>query len=213
MTDKHRRRRDFIQNIVITVLAVSAVLLFAQTQIYSLGSVEGFRRLFLGDDQGATSASSVQEHTLTAPVRLAVSGPYGRYGSITAAIGEDETLRGLLREVLGSTGTFTACGREDFLQSLENTSVYFDFLSPLPLSVLADMAGTRGPDSLSARCLVVSGQGDPVSLFLWDGADIYLRCTTAVSLKNLEQVAGQYELGNAVFAMDLAENEPNAPCF
>ena len=33
MTDKHRRRRDFIQNIVITVLAVSAVLLFAQTQI------------------------------------------------------------------------------------------------------------------------------------------------------------------------------------
>ena len=55
MTDKHRRRRDFIQNIVITVLAVSAVLLFAQTQIYSLGSVEGFRRLFLGDDQGATS--------------------------------------------------------------------------------------------------------------------------------------------------------------
>ena len=210
MTDKHRRRRDFIQNIVITVLAVSAVLLFAQTQIYSLGSVEGFRRLFLGDDQGATSASSVQEHTLTAPVRLAVSGPYGRYGSITAAIGEDETLRGLLREVLGSTGTFTACGREDFLQSLENTSVYFDFLSPLPLSVLADMAGTRGPDSLSARCLVVSGQGDPVSLFLWDGADIYLRCTTAVSLKNLEQVAGQYELGNAVFAMDLAESEPNA---
>ena len=210
MTDKHRRRRDFIQNIVITVLAVSAVLLFAQTQIYSLGSGDGFRRLFLGDDRDGTSASSVQEHALSAPVRLAVSGPYGRYGSITSAIGEDETLRELLREVLGSTGTFTACGREDFLQSLESPSIYFDFLSPLPLSVLADMAGTGGPDSPSARCLVVSGQGDPVSLFLWDGGDSYLRCTTAVSLKNLEQVAGQYELGNAVFAMDLAESEPYA---
>ena len=210
MTDKHRRCRDFIQNIVITVLAVSAVLLFAQTQLYSLGSGDGFRRLFLGDAQNGTASSSVQEHTISAPVRLAVSGPYGRYGSITAAIGEDETLRGLLREVLGSTGTFAACGREDFLQALESTSVYFDFLSPLPLSVLADMAGTGGSDSPSARCLVVSGQGDPVSLFLWDGGDSYLRCTTAVSLKNLEQVAGQYELGNAVFAMDLAENEPNA---
>ena len=207
MTDKHRRCRDFIQNIVITVLAVSAVLLFAQTQLYSLGSGEGFRRLFLGDAQNGTASSSVQEHTISAPVRLAVSGPYGRYGSITAAIGEDETLRGLLREVLGSTGTFAACGREDFLQALESTSVYFDFLSPLPLSVLADMAGTGGPDSPSARCLVVSGQGDPVSLFLWDGGDSYMRCTTAVSLKNLEQVAGQYELGNAVFAMDLAEKE------
>ena len=97
MTDKHRRCRDFIQNIVITVLAVSAVLLFAQTQLYSLGSGEGFRRLFLGDAQNGTASSSVQEHTISAPVRLAVSGPYGRYGSITAAIGEDETLRGLLR--------------------------------------------------------------------------------------------------------------------
>lgn len=210
MTDKHRHRRDFIQNIVITVLAVSAVLLFAQTQIYSLGSGDGFRRLFLGDAQSGISASSVQEHALSAPVRLAVSGPYGRYGSITASIGEDETLRGLLREVLGSTGTFTACGREDFLQSLRSTSVYFDFLSPLPLSVLADMTGTSGPVSPSARCLTVSGQEDPVSLFLWDGGDSYLRCTTAVSLKNLEQIAGQYEMGNAVFAMDLVESDPHA---
>ena len=145
MTDKHRRRRDFIQNIVITVLAVSAVLLFAQTQIYSLGSGDGFRRLLLGDAQSGTSASSVQEHALPAPVRLAVSGPYGRYGSITASIGEDETLRGLLREVLGSTGTFTACGREDFLQSLENTSVYFDFLSPLPGGVRPRRPGVAVP--------------------------------------------------------------------
>ena len=122
MTDKHRRRRDFIQNIVITVLAVSAALLFAQTQIYSLGSGEGFRRLFLGDNRDGTTASSVQEHSLSTPVRLAVSGPYGRYGSITGSIGEDETLLGLLREVLGSIGTFAACEREDFLQSLENTS-------------------------------------------------------------------------------------------
>ena len=210
MSDKHRRRRDFIQNIIITVLAVSAVLLFAQTQLYSLGSEVGFRRLLLGDSQNGASSSSVQEHALSAPVRLAVSGPYGRYGSITTSIGNDETLRGLLREVLGSTGTFTTCGRKDFLQALESTSVYFDFLSPLPLSVLADMAGTGGPDSPSARCLIVSGQEDPVSLFLWDGGDSYLHCTTAVSLKNLEQIAGQYELGNAVFVMDLAESEPCA---
>ena len=210
MTEKRRHCRDFIQNIVITVLAVSAALLFAQTQIYSLGSGDGFRRLLLGDAQSGTSASSVQEHALSAPVRLAVSGPYGRYGSITASIGEDEMLRGLLREVLGSTGTFSACGREDFLRALESTSVYFDFLSPLPLSVLADMAGTSGPDRPSARCLTVSGQGDPVSLFLWDGEDGYLRCSTAVSLKNLEQIAGQYELGNAVFAMDLVEIDAHA---
>lgn len=216
MSDKHRRRRDFIQNIAITVLAVSAVLLFTQTQLYSLGSGNGFRRLFFGSVQESSSAAPVQEQPLASPVRFAVSGPYGRYGNINATINSDETLRSLLREVLGSTGTFTACTMADFQSALESTSVYFDFLSPLPLSILGEMAGTSGSDSLSARRLIVSGQSDPVTLFLWDGEDGYLSCITAVSLKNLEQTAGQYELGNAAFAMDLVKINPNAgqlePC-
>ena len=216
MNDKHRRRRDFIQNIAITVLAVSAVLLFAQTQLYSLGSGNGFRRLFFGSVRENGSAGLVQEQPLAAPVRFVVSGTYGRYGNISATVSSDETLRSLLREVLGSTGTFTACIGEDFYNALESTSVYFDFLSPLPLSILGEMAGTSGSDSLSARRLIVSGQTDPVTLFLWDGSDDYLSCTTAVSLKTLEQIAGQYELGNASFAMDLVKTNPSAghlePC-
>ena len=215
MNDKRRHRRDLIQNLAITVLAVSAVLLFARTQLYSLPQ-EGILSVFSGNSQPANTAVTVENVPLSVPVRIAVTGPYGRYGSIASVIGGDEALRGLLREVLGSTGTFTASEQADFLKSLKNTSVYFDFLSPLPLSILAELCGTSGPDSPSARCLVVSGGDDPVSLFLWDGGDTYLRCSTAVSLKNLEQTVGQYEMGNAVFAMDLAESDPNAgalaPC-
>ena len=215
MDDKRRRRRDFIQNIVITVLAVSAALLFARTQLYSLRQ-DGLLSVFSGNSQPSGASVTVENVPLSAPVRIAVTGPYGRYGSITSVIGGDETLRGLLREVLGSTGTFTGCGQADFLNALQTTSVYFDFLSPLPLSVLADICGTSGPDSPSVRCLAVSGGEDPVSLFLWDGGDTYLRCSTAVSLKNLEQTAGQYETGGAVFATDLAKSDPHAgvlaPC-
>ena len=215
MNEKHRHRRDLIQNLVITVLAVSAVLLFARTQLYSLRQ-DGILSVFSGSSQPSGTSVTVENVPLSAPVRIAVTGPYGRYGSVTSVIGGDETLRGLLREVLGSTGTFTACGQADFLESLGKTSVYFDFLSPLPLSILADICGTSGPDSPSARCLVISGGEDPVSLFLWDGGDTYLRCSTAVSQKNLEQTVGQYEMGNAVFAMDLAESDPHAgelsPC-
>ena len=216
MNDKRRQRRDFLQNLAITVLAVSAVLLFAQTQLYSLGSETSLRRFLSGSAQANSSAVSRQDLSMTAPVRVAVSGPYGRYGSITATTGEDELLRDLLREVLGSTGTFTLCGQEEFLQSLQGTSVYYDFLSPLPLSILAETAGTDGPSEPSARCLVVSGPQDPVSLFLWDGDTGYLRCSTAVSLKSLEQTVSQYEPGGAMFAVDLAEQEANAkglaPC-
>ena len=145
MNEKRRQRRDFLQNLAITVLAVSAVLLFAQTQLYSLSPEASLRRFLSGSAQADGSAVSQQDLPVTAPVRVAVSGPYGRYGSITATTGEDDLLRGLLREVLGSTGTFTHCGQEEFLQSLQNTSVYYDFLTTLPLSILAETAGTDSP--------------------------------------------------------------------
>lgn len=216
MNEKCRQRRDFLQNLAITVLAVSAVLLFAQTQLYSLSPEASLRRFLSGSAQADGSAVSQQDLPVTAPVRVAVSGPYGRYGSITATTGEDDLLRGLLREVLGSTGTFTHCGQEEFLQSLQNTSVYYDFLTTLPLSILAETAGTDSPSEPSARYLVVSGPQDPVSLFLWDGDTSYLRCSTAVSLKSLEQTVSQYEPGSAMFAADLAEQDINAtdlsPC-
>lgn len=39
MSEHTRKHRDFIQNITIALLFVSAVLLFAQTQIYGLVSI------------------------------------------------------------------------------------------------------------------------------------------------------------------------------
>lgn len=214
MSDKRRQRRDFIQNMVITVLTVSAVLLFAQ--LYSLGADSPLHRILAGSGQADASAALTDGRELTAPVRLAVSGPYGRYGSITAVSGEDEALQTLLREVLGSTDTFSPCQQEAFLGALQGSCVYWDYLSPLPLSILARLAGTTGPDEPSARCLLVSGESDPVTLYLWDGGESYLRCATAVSLKNLEQTVARYELGSAVFAADLAPGDPNAgkvtPC-
>ena len=46
MNETKRSRRDFIQNITIAVLTVSAVLLFVQTQVYNLGASSMFSRLF-----------------------------------------------------------------------------------------------------------------------------------------------------------------------
>ena len=88
MDDKRRRRRDFIQNIVITVLAVSAALLFARTQLYSLRQ-DGLLSVFSGNSQPSGASVTVENVPLSAPVRIAVTGPYGRYGSITSVIGGD----------------------------------------------------------------------------------------------------------------------------
>lgn len=202
-----QKRRDFLQNTAIALLSVSAVFLFAQTQIYNLGVDAGssYFRFLSASAPGADSASAAQQAVLAAPVRIAVTGAYGRYGSVSLSTAdpEFEPLDRLLGEVLGSARTYAACDAQAFLDALQGTSVYYDFLEPLPLSVLAGLVGgTTSEDGISARRLVVANQAGGVYLYLWDGEAAYLRCATAVSTENLENAIGNYELGNAAFAFD-----------
>ena len=199
MDQTRRTRLDFWQNIAIVLLSFSAVVLLAQTQLYSRA---------LPTDTGVSSVSTVEEDTLfTAPVRVAVSGSYGRYGSITlttaAASEEFAPLGSLLGEVLSSAQMYTACTREDLLNALTFSSVYYDFLTPLPLSVLGGLVGAEGEDSILARHLVVTSQGGTrVLLYLWDDGDRFLTCTTALSSAALETLISGYELGNASFSFE-----------
>lgn len=205
-----KKHQDFLQNTAIALLSVSAVFLFAQTQIYNLGVTagSGYFRFLSASAARTDSASAAQGAALAAPVRVAVTGPYGRYGNValSTADTEFEPLDRLLGEVLGSARTYAACDDQAFLGALRSTSVYYDFLEPLPLSVLAGLVGgTAGEDGVSARRLVVASQSDGVYLYLWDGGSSYLRCTTAVSTENLETAIGNYELGSARFAFDDAD--------
>lgn len=222
MHQKRGSRRDMLQNIAITVLAVSAVLLFLQTQRYMLLPDDGLMSgLF---QAGSASDAPVQgtAQSLSAPVRVAVSGTYGRYGDISLSTDDADRfgrlLSPLLSEALGSAGTFSACTQTEFLSALSRTCVYYDFLSPLPLSILSVLAGMDTPVAfdLNARYVVVSQQSSTVDLLIWDGEDSFLRCGTSVRPSRLQDVVSSYELGNAAFAFDLAESDPAfeacAPC-
>ncbi len=90
MNEHARKRRDFIQNITIALLCVSAVLLFAKTQMYNLGVSSGGPLSFLaGSDLPSPPPLAVTETVLTAPVRAAVTSAYGRYGSVTLTTGDE----------------------------------------------------------------------------------------------------------------------------
>lgn len=212
MNERGRKRQDFIQNLTIAVLSVTAVLLFAQTQIYNLGA--GF---FSEGNKGAPAPSQTN-FTLTAPVRAAVTdGSFGRCGmmALTTADEAFEPLRGLLEQALGSARTCVASDGQTFLRALEGTSVYYDFLTPLPLSVLSHLVQTEGEETLSARRLILSQQRDTVVLYFSDESGGYLRCETALSSQILEEAVNHYELGNASFAFELTDNpaaQTLAPC-
>lgn len=204
MEEQRRNRRNLIQNLLITLLALSAVVLFAQTQLYNLDLTTGQATAATGPSQSAAPAAE-----LTAPVRVAVTGDYGRHGGIaltTEDPGFADPLGRRLLEALGSARDYTPCTGADFLRALRGPSLYYDFLEPLPLSVLAGLLGggeeLSPREDLSARRLLIAAQSGGTVLYLWDGGETCFRATTAVSGDSLEQVIGRYELGNASFAMD-----------
>lgn len=219
MTAKSHPRRDFIQNITITLLTVSAVVLLAKSQFYSLGfsASSHYFSHFTGTPVAAEGTLRDQS-PLIAPVRVAVTGTYGRYGnvSLTTADSEFEPLGTLLSEVLGSSRAFMPSSERAFLHALsDSSSVYYDFCTPLPLSVLAGIVGVTLPeDDLLVQRLVVSVQDtDDVNLYLWDNKGNYLQCTSAVSSSTLLDAVNHYELGDAFFALDnvLPDSEHLAP--
>ena len=92
MDERRRKRRDFLQNISIVLLTLSAVFLIAQTQLYTLGvnAGSGYLRNLAGDAAQAPPSSQAALTSLSAPVRLAVTGVYGgRYGSVAATTADE----------------------------------------------------------------------------------------------------------------------------
>ena len=138
------RYRDFIQNITITFLALLSLFLFSRTQFFQLGAAAGsgtWQRLTAPvSDQISDAPSS---DTLSAPVRAAVTGEYGRYGSISLTTDSESftPIKTLLREVLGSARSRMDSSAAAFRSALGKPSVYCDFLEPLPVSYLADLMG------------------------------------------------------------------------
>jgi len=206
--------RNFIQNLAITLLSVSAVALFAQTQLYNLDLTGP------GEQAAASQVVSAAPADFSAPVRVAVTGDFGRYGSVALSTGDDafaDPLGRRLLEALGSARDFTACAETEFLRALKGPSLYYDFLEALPLSVLAGLlgGGEEVPADLSARRLLIAPQDSGALLYLWDGGETCFRAATAVSADSLSQVIGRYELGGASFAMDAAPGSPEReldPC-
>ena len=202
MGEQRQDRRNLVQNLLITLLALSAAVLFTQTQIYIV-------ILTTSEAPPGPAQSAAPAAELAAPVRTAVTGDYGRCGGLTCTTGDPvfaDPLGRRLLEALGSARDYAPCSRGDFLRALRGPSLYYEFLEPLPLSVLAGLLGggedvSPREDLSACRLLIVPQEGGAV-LYLWDGGENCFRASTAVSSDSLEQVISRYELGDASFAMD-----------
>ena len=141
MNETKRTRRDFLQNIAITLLSLSAIALLARSQLFTLGITSGFFDLFSAP-AAQSEAAAPSASMLSAPVRVAVTSTYGRYGSVTSTTADEafEPLAQLLGDALSTIEESAACTQQVYLAALQEPSVFYDFLHPLPLSILAELA-------------------------------------------------------------------------
>lgn len=214
MDQRAKRRRNLLQNIAIILLSASTVMLFVQTQLYNLRSNTGYL-------SGLLSSSSIQKTQsvsgltdLAVPVRVAVTGAYGRWADLSlTTVSEDFAQPGnLLMEALGSAGTVKDCSVDDFRSALRvdadyGGSVYYDFDSALPLPLLAGLVGAGwNGGNLSARRVLLQAEESTARLFVWDGGSACYVCPTALTADSLREVVAEYQLGSAWFAFDQPEN-------
>lgn len=197
--------RDTAQNIIITLLALCAVILFSQTQFFHLGTTTG-RSYFNISQAGTNSAvSDISTDYLSAPVRLVITDEYRHSGSVALTTSDEafQPMKSLMSEVLGSARTPIASNRETFLDALQQPSVFYDFLHELPLSYLANQCDVSISFDLSARYLLISQQLDGIYLFLWDGANQFSRCTTALQTGSLPLISEQYTFDRVYLSSEL----------
>ncbi|MCI2056045.1 MAG: hypothetical protein LKJ86_02755 [Oscillibacter sp.] len=207
------QRKNTVQNVLIVLLSVSAVLMFIRTQI--LFRENGNRYLTdLFSAQAPTWESSVPTELteISAPVQLAATGAYGLYGNLRLSTTDESFTQpgSLLRMALGSAGSSEKCSESEFRAALTGTSLYFDFKTPLPLSVIGGFVGADLSSSVLSQRLALVSEAGNVILYSTQGTDFF-RCATHVSAEDLAQIVNSYQLGNASFAYELDENTVQDP--
>ena len=201
-----RSTKNKLQNLLIVLLSVSAALLFLQSRRLTRGDV--LSRLFAPPDT-ALSDSAAPAETAALPLRFAAVGDYAAYGApgMTTADEAFSAPGSLLREALGSADGRQAVESSALLDALGGTALYYDFLSPLPASLLGrhlDCGTPAGMESLRRALLCV--QEGAVTLYTSDGQQSF-RYRTKVSVPDLTEQVNRCELPAVRFAAQLSQAE------
>ena len=224
------RKRDFIpdrvKNVIIIVLAVSAVFLGSRTGMYSqlfraspfISSAARYVSELLNGGHQA-SGTSVKAYSQAAkPFAVASRAPgEGMYAAIWDADELElqyDSFSAALGEALGSAGDAEEITEQTYRSSLENDScVYFDFYYPQQLSLLAGWLGTSMASGHSASAVLLAEDQELASVLCYkdDATGKFYRCATQLSWSSVSTkltghgstpVSFSYMLGYGASGMD-----------
>lgn len=216
---------ELIKTLLIVALAITAVALVGRIQLYSplpaaSKWLDSIVHLF-HDADTAPGSQSGQAGLSTGlrPVCLAVCNEDGRYGvqydSETLGSALETQLGGLLGEALADAGNAYPVTQDEWREalSMQDASVYYDFLGSVPLSALSVWLGGEQNSALTGdarRLLLAPGSGTSALLYYTTGSEgPYYACTTTVETDSrLRPVTADYTPNNAVFAFQQEDRYP-----
>lgn len=197
MRDK-KAIREWGKTLLILLLTVSALLMFLQVSGLSTRDWGG---------QSTEEHGSVDRSQLLRPYAAAVTREDGQrcgavFGSLTDQIYDRVSV--LLGEAMGSAGAPAAVSEEAWRLALTGPGVYFDFLSALPLELIADWLGTEASAAVTGRsasrfCLAV--EEGRVRLYFRDG-EAMGACNTELDPEAIESRLKEISPNGAVFAFE-----------
>ena len=193
--DRHVQNR--IQNVLIVCLVLSALFLLSRTELIG---PDTFNRLFTSSVY-STENTNASQTSAQLPVRIAVrtGGVCQAWTGETTGGNVFEDLGPLLTEALGSASDGRTVDEKEFQRALENNSIYYDFTTTLPLSLLD---GSANAPQTPARALLLSSlQDGSVTLYGWDPEhDAYYCWSTTVTAETLSSAAERHSGESAEFA-------------
>lgn len=202
------RRLNRVQNLAIVLLALSAMLLFANLPMF--GALSDQSLLELARDRIRRETMPAETETsdaasLAFPVRMVYTNGFARLGAdaITTLSDEFEHAGTYLGEALGSAYGVEAISEGDFLDALRDEGLYFDFTTALPADILSGILGVSLPETelVSVRRMLLSPAGEEgAPLYVQDGTGQHYRFSTAVSSSALVDFLAARSGSSADFA-------------
>lgn len=208
------RRMNRVQNVVIVLLTLTAMLMFASLPIFgplSDRSLLSLARNGARLEKAESVPDAVEAPRLTIPVRMVYSNSFERLDSsaLTTLSDEFESAGTFLGEAIGSAGSVSPVRETVFLSALRGEGLYFDFTFSLPSELLSEMLGVSlselAPDTVRRALLSPTHMGDAM-LYVQDGNGKFYLFSTAVNSAALTEYLASRSGENTDFAFMLGQD-------
>lgn len=206
-----RKLPEWVKNLLIAALSLSAVYLFTLSPLYLNSPLYGWTgRFVVPAPSGAEE--NVSFSAAAWPTRIAVANSTGRCGAQydTAAVDALFAQTGtLLGEALGSAGAARPVSEDRWRRALTGEGIYFDFSGAVPLSALSGWLreGERNMQLSgdARRLLLAPGEDGAVWLYYqdgWEEDNFYSRATALQVQAHLSPVTAAIVPNGAKFAFE-----------